>query len=254
MKYKLHITLIFILMLIITKSNALETKYTWINKSDDIFKGKCYEIDTKTSGKAYIAKVRNSLCRPSDTSFYFLYEKSSCYEIDNPTKGRLYLEKVSSSACKTKNTSKYKGVINKNYGCFEIDTESRGTKYFKRIKDNNCAEIENDKYFVLRNETNGDCFLQSINQKKKKIPTKECRTKNTDYVFKKTNFFKGKCFEVDTRGSKYYINKVALKKCKPNKTKFVFLKHKELIGKCFEIDTKTSGQEFISATDLKNCK
>jgi hypothetical protein len=233
----------------------LNTQFNWARNSNNLFSGKCFEIDTETQGQKYSNKVDEDLCRPEKTIFLFLYKQRSCYEVDSETRGEFYLKKVKLQLCRTKMTKTFLGSIQGTYGCFEIDTPSDGKNYYKKIKSTACIDLDVTYTFMQTKVPFGKCYAKNIEGKLTNVDLKLCKTKKTKYTFIKKSDIKGICIEHDIRGYEFYAKSVNIDLCKTKNTVFVFLKKKKSpSGTCYEVDKPSNGEKYINKVLLKLCK
>jgi hypothetical protein len=246
---------LFLIIYTTTPLAKVQTQYKWVNTTTNLFSGRCFELDSETLGQRYQSKVKTKYCRPKDTIYVFLYKKKGCFEVDTLTRGEKYLYKTKKSHCRTKDVKVFQGTIQKAYGCFEIDSPSNGKNYYMKIKDETCSNLETKYTFIKSKDPTGKCYTTSIEGKLSRVDVRLCKTKETNYTFMKVSNLKGHCIEHDTRGQKYYSNKVRIDKCKPMKTIFVFLKGKSGPGgNCYEIDKASRGGQYTNRVSDKFCK
>lgn len=255
--------LLFLFLLFTTTySFASSTIYLWqpdIKKPD---KGRCYEVDTKTMGQKFKAKVDLNKCRPNDTNYMFVSAKSNCYEVDSKTSGKKYIKRVKSKFCLPEKTVKKVLSINGKTACYEVDTKTEGKYYHKKIKDKECKEAvmttgPTTFFWKYKKPGVGECFKEIKSDGKKlklKVKPHECRPAEYQYHFIRKDSISGTCIEEDINDERYYSNKTNIENCKPKETFFVFYipKNKKQ-GQCFEIDTETKGSLYINMVDDSEC-
>lgn len=234
----------------------LKTTYKWISSQNDIFKGKCFEVDSSSNGKSFSRKVKTYHCRPPETTYLFLFKQKSCFEVDTKTRGMKYLDKVKLSFCRTKNIEKYLGTIQSSFGCYEIDSPSKGQNYYQKIKNDHCQKLDSSQFvFMLTKPPLGKCFNKAIDGNLSPVKLKFCRPKTVSYKFIRESQFQGSCIEHDPKGIKYYSKKVKNDFCKTTDTTFVFIKNKKgLGGKCYEVDRSSMGKDYTNKVKLNECK
>lgn len=248
------IYLLFSTFLISASYAKLETVYKWIHDKDTkAWVGNCFQLDSETLGKNYLAKVDKELCRPKSTVIWFNTKNGRCYERDsNP--GFVYAKSIDRQHCKPKRTKYIFTSFNDRKGCYETDIKTSGLEFFEKRDDKNCDSIELEYKFLLGKYHTGKCF----NLNKKQVPTqvkiKFCKPKTTIYVFHRVSDFKGQCFEQSKLGEKFYTKKVSIENCRPIDTIFIFYTDKNPSkSKCYELDEKTKGNEYLAKVKTKKC-
>lgn len=235
---------------------SANTYFQWIGPKDDIFQGKCFELDQATNGQKYRDIVKPHFCKTDDIILVFYAKKGLCYQLDEKTKGLEYLEKVNTEECRPEKTNYYQGVINERFHCYEVDSATQGKNYFNKVKDKLCTSKDSVEYlWQAKSKLEGKCYTKGKDGSLKKIKDKYCRPGTVSYKFVRKDSFKGDCYEQDIDDSRKYSIKVRSEKCKTEKTIFIFYQNEEnKKGECYELDEKTKGNNYLATVPFKFCK
>lgn len=249
---------LFALFLIFYSSYSLaelNTSYKWIKSSEKLTSGKCFEVDTETSGEKYIKKVTKKKCKPAETNFVFLAQTGKCYELDIITGGEKYIVDANLLHCHPAKTTYYKGIINNKYSCFRVDSKTKGQMFYERVKDEHCNGLEEEFFWKAKSKTSGDCYVKGTGNQVKKVSSEKCLPKKTVFTFYRVGPKKGECHQQDASNPLLYTKKSNIQKCKPQYTIFIFLKDKnKMSGKCFELDEETKGDVYLNRVKPELCK
>jgi hypothetical protein len=237
------------------------TEFLFIRENNKNPRGKCYEVDSKSKGQNFKAKVSIENCKPKKTYHFFNSGNGKCYLVDEETGGYNYIQLAKGTDnCKTSNISVGILKINKISACYEYDTKSAGKEYFKKLSAKKCLAASDEFVWVSKKKLQGDCFqkgAESNGSPLSKVKKKYCRPMKVAHLFSKnsSSFFKGKCYEVHPEDPKNYSKVVKPENCKPRNTVYIFYTPEgKKDGKCFEIDALTKGEKYIDTVSDELCK
>ena len=236
---------------------ALKTHFQWKRDNDKNLKGKCFEVDSKTYGTKYKAKVKVENCKPGKTYFAFNLRNGDCYEVDDKSNGENYYIRIKRELCKPKKTIIKIGTFKGRSGCYIVDSATSGELYYQSTNDKECNSANDLFSWKPKNELRGKCFrhtsplVEGVEEDMIKVKEIKCRPKKTIHLFVKTSHFDGDCYEQDATSSLKYSKRVNTELCKPLNTMFVFYNKK---GQCYEVDEETSGGSYVSKVKNKLCK
>lgn len=244
-------TLIAIL-LINSALSDIKTEFQWLEVDG---KQACFERDSETNGSLYSNKVAPEKCKPANTIYLFNYDSGDCFEADEQTAGKSFFEKVRTSQCRPKIVDYILGEIKSTSGCFEIDKKSAGRKYYKKVQDKLCHKTVKEYFWKPKGELEGICIVKGINNKLIEVKDSLCKPDKVKFYFKRTQPYKGECYEQHPENMKYYSVKTKVVDCKPLKTYYAFRKKdKSLQGECYEVDNETNGDLYIDKVSTELCK
>lgn len=206
----------------------------------------------------YAKKVSAKKCKPSDKEISYIFSPRTgrCFEGDTKTSGKKYFTSADLKHCKTKTLEFRRLTINGVFACFEIDSKSNGSYYYKKMQPKFCIDENSNFVWIPYNERSGRCY--SVNpETMEKLKTKKenCKPAKPDYKFTRTGPFKGYCLEKSPYPNNAYSLSVKADNCRTEDTSFFFYKKPgELNGKCYELDTETKGNAFIKRVKPEQCK
>jgi hypothetical protein len=207
---------------------------------------------------SYAKKVSATKCKPSDKEISYIFSPRTgrCFEGDSKTSGKKYFVSANLKYCKTENVEFKRMTINETFACFEIDTKSKGSNYYKKVLAKYCIDEDSSFVWVPYNERSGRCY--SVNpetMKRLKTKKEKCRPAKPIFRFKRTGPFKGLCIEKSRYPNNAYSMSVKDENCRTENTSFFFYKKPgELNGKCYELDTESKGDAYISRVESEQCK
>lgn len=206
----------------------------------------------------YAKKVSGKKCKPSDKEISYIFSPRTgrCFEGDSKTSGKKYFASADIKHCKTKTLEFKRMSINGIFACYEIDSKSNGSFYYKKMQPKNCIDEDSNFVWVASSEKSGRCY--SINpetMEKLKTKRENCKPAKPVYKFTRTGPFKGYCLEKSRYPNNTYSMSVKEDFCRTEDTSFFFYKKpEELNGKCYELDNETKGDAFIKRVDPEKCK
>jgi len=266
--------------------------YAWI-ANDGRPGGKCYQVDKETKGEQYVAYANWKKCSP-ENSEYILSEgkcyivgnyqgspfinavsydlcksdkisyqfqlnesgsKGSCYEIDQVNQ---VSKRTSLKDCKPKGENSTQFIWNEQLKeCFEVALEGPAT-YISSAQKADCRPkevkyqwIQEDNPHCLEVGTTpqGQIFQNRVNDKKCLESIK------TQFIFIKTNFIAGKCYEIDSQTMGKQIQKSAnMSRCREQaqeiQTKVVNLNGRDY---CIEFDQKNPSTGYRRSIGKDKC-
>jgi hypothetical protein len=250
-----------IIFSILSTTLYASTEFLFVREDIKKMNGKCYEVDSKSKGKNYKAKVNIEKCKPKQTDHLFNFADGRCYLIDTETGGYNYIESLSDTRrCKTSGTSIGITRINNTSSCYEYDKPSHGKKYFKKLSSKDCLKTSDTFVWVSKKKFQGDCFQKGSlaeGSALNKVKSSYCRPEVVTYTFLKndSDFFRGKCYETHPENPANYSKSIKNELCKPKNTVYIFYTpENKKTGKCFEIDALTKGEKYIDTVSDSFCK
>jgi hypothetical protein len=214
------------LPLVKCRTKELITKFIKISP----LKGGCLEIDKNQGLVKYANLLSLEKCRPSLPERDFLYideeqklEDSGCFMVDKKTKGENYIEKVDKKFCAETITELM----------WEPAIDGWTGRCVKK------AYVPDEK---------GDLIFK----------VKDCKPKETVYVWRYIKPFQGECYEVDAKeGRLLYSEKVRTDLCRPkllSQIKYFFHIDTQGLGTCYLVDLKTNGLDYSEKVESEKCK